>query len=124
MYNNICFLRGAKTVISSTRKSRVLNEQVRLMIIKKSKCRDVAIVDVTLSLQNLVHVLFDPAIPTSSFNFIQLFLYLFYYNNIMLNSHGHIISIIVCTQALCRNIAPYLCTFNTSTIICECTDKE
>ena len=30
-----------------------------------------------LSLTNLVCVLFDPAIPTSSFNFIQLFLYLF-----------------------------------------------
>ena len=29
-----------------------------------------------LSLTNLVCVLFDPAIPTSSFNFIQLFLYL------------------------------------------------
>ena len=27
---------------------------------------------------NLVYVLFDPAIPTSSFNFIQLFLYLYY----------------------------------------------
>ena len=27
-----------------------------------------------LSLTNLVCVLFDPAIPTSSFNFIQLFL--------------------------------------------------
>ena len=26
---------------------------------------------------NLVYVLFDPAIPTSSFNFIQLFLYLY-----------------------------------------------
>ena len=30
---------------------------------------------------NLVHVLFDPAIPTSSFNFIQLFLYLYYYRS-------------------------------------------
>ena len=30
-----------------------------------------------LSLTNLVCVLFDPAIPTSAFNFIQLFLYLF-----------------------------------------------
>ena len=33
---------------------------------------------------NLVCVLFDPAIPTSSFNFIQLFLYL--YNIRMLKS--------------------------------------
>ena len=32
-----------------------------------------------LSLTNLVCVLFDPAIPTSSFNFIQLFLYLSYF---------------------------------------------
>ena len=32
-----------------------------------------------LSLTNLVCVLFDPAIPTSSFNFIQLFLYLLYF---------------------------------------------
>ena len=39
----------------------------------KSKRRDVAIV-VAIS---LVCVLFDPAIPTSFFNFIQLFLYLF-----------------------------------------------
>ena len=31
-----------------------------------------------LSLTNLVCVLFDPAIPTSSFNFIQLFLYLYH----------------------------------------------
>ena len=30
-----------------------------------------------LSLTNLVCVLFDPAIPTSFFNFIQLFLYLY-----------------------------------------------
>ena len=30
-----------------------------------------------LSLKNLICVLFDPAIPTSSFNFIQLFLYLY-----------------------------------------------
>ena len=30
-----------------------------------------------LSLTNLVCVLFDPAIPTSAFNFIQLFLYLY-----------------------------------------------
>ena len=66
-----CFLKGAKTVISSTRKSRVLKEQVRCMMIKKSKHRDVIIPT------NLVCVLFDPAIPTSSFNFIQLFLYLY-----------------------------------------------
>ena len=31
-----------------------------------------------LALTNLVCVLFYPAIPTSSFNFIQLFLYLYY----------------------------------------------
>ena len=36
-----CFLRGTKTVISSTFKSRALNNQVRCMIIEKSKCRDV-----------------------------------------------------------------------------------
>ena len=37
-----------------------------------------------LSLTKLVCVLFDPAIPTSSFNFIQLFLYLYYieYNSV------------------------------------------
>ena len=34
-------LRGAKTVISSTCKSKLLNEQVRCMIIEKSKSRDV-----------------------------------------------------------------------------------
>ena len=34
-------LRGAKTVISYTHKSRVLNEQVKCMIIEKSKRRDV-----------------------------------------------------------------------------------
>ena len=34
------------------------------------------IVDVIIP-TNLVYVLFDPAIPTSSFNFIQLFLYLY-----------------------------------------------
>ena len=42
---------------------------------QKSKRRDV-IVNMTIP-TNLVRVLFDPAIPTSSFNFIQLFLYLF-----------------------------------------------
>ena len=36
-----CYLRGAKTVISYACKSRVPNEQVRCMIIEKSKCRDV-----------------------------------------------------------------------------------
>ena len=34
------------------------------------------IVDVIIP-TSLVYVLFDPAIPTSSFNFIQLFLYLY-----------------------------------------------
>ena len=33
--------------------------------------------DVIIPTLNLVCVLFDPAIPTSSFNFIQLFLYLY-----------------------------------------------
>ena len=33
--------------------------------------------DVIIPILNLVCVLFDPAIPTSSFNFIQLFLYLY-----------------------------------------------
>ena len=42
----------------------------------ESKRRDVQ--QMRLSLTNLVCVLFDPAIPTSSFNFIQLFLYLYY----------------------------------------------
>ena len=39
------------------------------MIIKKSKRRDLAIVDVIIP-TDLVHVLFDPSIPTLSFNFI------------------------------------------------------
>ena len=41
------------------------------IIIEKSKRRNVIIPT------NLVCVFFDPAIPTSSINFIQLFLYLF-----------------------------------------------
>ena len=41
----------------------------------ESKRRDVQ--QMRLSLTNLVCVLFDPAVSTSSFNFIQLFLYLF-----------------------------------------------
>ena len=36
---------------------------------------------------NLVYVLFDPAIPTSSFNFIQLFLYLCKVQSISLITH-------------------------------------
>ena len=43
--------------------------RIMYMIIKRSKRRDVLIVDVIIP-TNLVRILFDPAIPTSSFNFI------------------------------------------------------
>ena len=50
-------------------------------MIEKSKRRDVAIVDVIIP-TNLVCVLFGPAIPTSSFNFIQLFFILVYFKSL------------------------------------------
>ena len=57
--------------MSPTCKSRALNEQVNInRYINKSKRRD--IVDVIIP-TILVCVLFGPAIPTSSFDFIQLF---------------------------------------------------
>ena len=47
----------------------------RCMIIEKSKRRDVYIVDVIIP-TNLICVFFDPAISTSSFNYIVLYTFI------------------------------------------------
>ena len=44
-----------------------------IRILENIKRRDVAILYVNIPMTNLVCVLFDPVIPTLSFNFIQLF---------------------------------------------------
>ena len=49
---------------------------------------------------SLICVLFDPAIPTSFFNFIQLFLYLFLFFFIALSVIHHMPSYMVCTQLI------------------------
>ena len=44
-----------------------------IRILEKIKRRDVAILYVIIPMTTLICVLFDPVIPTLSFNFIQLF---------------------------------------------------
>ena len=52
---------------------------------------------------SLVCVLFDPAIPTSFFNFIQLFLYLFLFFFIALSAYNLLMpSYMVCLQLLIK----------------------
>ena len=70
-------IKNAHALKDSTNKSTTVSVYI---IIEKSKRRDVAIVDVSIP-TNLICVLFDLAIPTSSFNFIQLFLYLYMYGD-------------------------------------------